>query len=111
MIHAGCLFCRSECYPNGTMTAMAVKFESAPQLNPSQLTLNDPTCGPVSSDDRFAYFVFSVNSCGTTRKVESLVLFSHAFFRWSTDKSDVSFLLSFCPMCCCMKTRSLYQSI
>ncbi|KAK0137803.1 Zona pellucida sperm-binding protein 2 [Merluccius polli] len=64
----------AECYPNGTMTALAVKFASAPHLNPSQLTLNDPTCGPVSSDDRFAYFVFSVNSCGTTRKFLSNAL-------------------------------------
>jgi hypothetical protein len=67
-------FYRSECYPNGTMTAMAVKFESVPTMNLSQLTLNDPTCGPVYTDDRFASFIFSVNSCGTTRKVEGLGL-------------------------------------
>ncbi|CAL8315679.1 unnamed protein product [Lota lota] len=60
----------TECYPNGTMTVLAVKFESVPKMNLSQLSLNDPTCGPVSIDDRFASFVFSVNSCGTTRKVK-----------------------------------------
>nr|XP_046229753.1 uncharacterized protein LOC124050865 [Scatophagus argus] len=58
----------TECFPNGTMTALAVKLESVPSLNPSQLTLRDPTCGPSYSDDRYAYFVFTGNSCGTTRK-------------------------------------------
>ncbi|XP_038818484.1 uncharacterized protein LOC120019235 [Salvelinus namaycush] len=59
----------TECFSNGTMTALAVKVESAPSLNPGQLTLSDPACGPTYSDDRFAYFHFTVNSCGTTRKV------------------------------------------
>lgn len=54
------------------MTALAVKLESVPSLDPSQLTLHDPTCGPVYSDDRYAYFVFTANSCGTTRKVFSV---------------------------------------
>lgn len=62
----------SECFPNGTITTLAVKLESVPSLNPSELTLLDPTCGPVYSDDRYAYFVFTANSCGTTRKVLSL---------------------------------------
>ncbi|KAM9778969.1 uncharacterized protein ACBT44_000570 isoform 1-T1 [Syngnathus typhle] len=57
-----------ECLPNGTMTAIAVKLESVPSLNPSELTLLDPTCSPVYSDDRLAYFVFTGNTCGTTRK-------------------------------------------
>uniref|UniRef100_I3JFN5 Uncharacterized LOC100695742 n=1 Tax=Oreochromis niloticus TaxID=8128 RepID=I3JFN5_ORENI len=58
----------TECFPNGTITTLAVKLESVPSLNPSELTLHDPTCGPVYSDDRYAYFVFTANSCGTTRK-------------------------------------------
>ncbi|XP_054475063.1 uncharacterized protein LOC129107587 [Anoplopoma fimbria] len=58
----------TECFPNGTITAVAVKLESVPSLNLSQLTLRDPTCGPFYSDDRYAYFVFTGNSCGTTRK-------------------------------------------
>ncbi|CAJ1077002.1 uncharacterized protein LOC117823812 [Xyrichtys novacula] len=58
----------TECFPNGTMTAWAVKLESVPSLNLAQLTLRDPTCGPAYSDDRYAYFVFTANSCGTTRK-------------------------------------------
>uniref|UniRef100_A0A3Q3VP17 ZP domain-containing protein n=1 Tax=Mola mola TaxID=94237 RepID=A0A3Q3VP17_MOLML len=58
----------TECFPNGTMTALAVKLEAVHSLNPSQLTLRDPTCGPSYSDDRYAYFVFTGNSCGTTRR-------------------------------------------
>ncbi|KAM3603292.1 uncharacterized protein V6R79_020033 [Siganus canaliculatus] len=58
----------TECFPNGTMTALAVKLEVVPSLDPSQLTLRDPNCGPSYSDDRYAYFVFTANSCGTTRK-------------------------------------------
>ncbi|XP_045916796.1 uncharacterized protein LOC123977846 isoform X2 [Micropterus dolomieu] len=64
----------AECFPNGTMTALAVKLESVPSLNPSQLTLRDPTCGPSYSDDRYAYFVFTGRSCGTTRKFLSNVM-------------------------------------
>lgn len=62
-----------ECYPNGTMTALAVKVESVPTLIPSWLTLKDQSCKPVFSDDRFAYFSFSVDSCGTTRRVSWLL--------------------------------------
>ncbi|XP_023270767.1 uncharacterized protein LOC111661437 [Seriola lalandi dorsalis] len=58
----------TECFPNGTITALAVKLESVPSLNPSQLTLRDTSCGPSYSNDRYAYFVFTGNSCGTTRK-------------------------------------------
>ncbi|XP_039981513.1 uncharacterized protein LOC120789089 [Xiphias gladius] len=57
----------TKCYQNGTMTALAVKVESVPNLVPSLLTLKDQSCKPVFSDDRFAYFSFSVDSCGTTR--------------------------------------------
>ncbi|KAM3602379.1 uncharacterized protein V6R79_003008 [Siganus canaliculatus] len=55
------------CFSNGTMMAVAVKVESVPNLIPSELTLRDPSCKPSFSNDRFAYFYFSVNSCGTTR--------------------------------------------
>ncbi|XP_059212233.1 uncharacterized protein LOC131990981 [Centropristis striata] len=58
----------TECFPNGTMTALAMKVESVPSLNPGQLTLRDPACSPSYSNDQYAYFVFTVNSCGTTRK-------------------------------------------
>uniref|UniRef100_A0A674EPE7 Uncharacterized LOC115195762 n=1 Tax=Salmo trutta TaxID=8032 RepID=A0A674EPE7_SALTR len=67
-----------ECFSNGTMTALAVKVESAPNLNPGQLTLSDPACGPTYSDDRFAYFHFTVNSCGTTRKfINNVMLYEN----------------------------------
>lgn len=51
------------------MTAVAVKVESQHNLVPGSLTLKDTSCKPVFSDDRFAYFSFSVDSCGTTRTV------------------------------------------
>nr|XP_057913633.1 uncharacterized protein LOC131107537 isoform X2 [Doryrhamphus excisus] len=63
-----------ECLPNGTMTALAVKLESVPSLNPRQLTLRDPACVPAYSNDRYAYFVFTGNTCGTTRKFLSNVM-------------------------------------
>ncbi|CDQ75742.1 unnamed protein product [Oncorhynchus mykiss] len=57
----------TECYPNGTVTALAVKVESVRNLNPKYLTLSDRSCKPVFSNDRFAFFSFNLNSCGTTR--------------------------------------------
>ncbi|KAK5884328.1 hypothetical protein CesoFtcFv8_018163 [Champsocephalus esox] len=57
-----------ECFPNGTITAIAITLESVPSLNPRRLTLRDPACGPTYSNDQYAYFVFTANSCGTTRK-------------------------------------------
>ncbi|XP_036406036.1 zona pellucida protein AX 1 [Megalops cyprinoides] len=63
-----------ECFSNGTMTALAVKVESVPDLIPSQLTLRDSRCKPAYSDHVFAYFSFNVNSCGTTRKFFSNVM-------------------------------------
>ncbi|XP_037541818.1 zona pellucida protein AX 1 isoform X2 [Nematolebias whitei] len=57
----------TRCYSNGTITALAVKVSSVPNLNPSWLTLKDPSCTPASSNDRFAHFTFSADSCGTTR--------------------------------------------
>ncbi|XP_075869688.1 uncharacterized protein LOC142879981 [Nelusetta ayraudi] len=68
----------TECFPNGTITAWALKLESVPSLDPSKLVLNDPTCGPSFSDDRSAYFVFAANSCGTTRKfVKNMMLYEN----------------------------------
>ncbi|KAM8832525.1 uncharacterized protein AB9W97_003641 [Spinachia spinachia] len=60
-------FTTTTCYPNGTMTATAVKVQSVANLVPSRLTLKDQSCKPAFSDDRFARFSFSVDSCGTTR--------------------------------------------
>ncbi|XP_067274804.1 zona pellucida protein AX 1 [Pseudorasbora parva] len=57
----------TECFSNGSMSALAVKVESVPQLVPRELTLRDKSCRPKFSNDRFAYFSFDANSCGTTR--------------------------------------------
>uniref|UniRef100_A0A665WBA8 Zona pellucida protein AX 1 n=1 Tax=Echeneis naucrates TaxID=173247 RepID=A0A665WBA8_ECHNA len=57
----------STCHPNGTITALAVKVESVPNLDPSLLTLKDTSCKPTFSDARFAHFAFAADSCGTTR--------------------------------------------
>ncbi|XP_046888632.1 uncharacterized protein LOC124475835 [Hypomesus transpacificus] len=57
----------TECYSNGTMTALAIKVESVPNMILSHLTLRDDSCKPKYSDNHFAYFDFGVNSCGTTR--------------------------------------------
>ncbi|KAJ4919649.1 hypothetical protein JOQ06_027834 [Pogonophryne albipinna] len=62
----------TEFHPNGTMTAVAVKVESTRNLKPSQLTLKDQSCTPQFSDDRFAYFSFSVDTCGTTRTTQTV---------------------------------------
>ncbi|XP_075315120.1 uncharacterized protein LOC142375084 [Odontesthes bonariensis] len=58
----------TRCYPNGTITALAVKVVSVPNLDPSWLTLRDKSCTPVFSDNRFAHFTFKADSCGTTRQ-------------------------------------------
>lgn len=67
------------------MTAWAVKVESLRNLVPSSLTLRDPSCKPDFSDDRFATFSFSVDSCGTTRTVSVPHLETMAF--WLADRT------------------------
>ncbi|XP_056150119.1 uncharacterized protein LOC130124795 [Lampris incognitus] len=57
----------TKCFTNGTVSVLALKVESVPNLTPSWLTLTDKACKPYFSDDRFAYFSFTVDSCGTTR--------------------------------------------
>ncbi|KAK2856122.1 hypothetical protein Q5P01_004857 [Channa striata] len=68
-LYLSCMFplVTTTCYPNGTMTALAVKVHSVPNLNPGSLTLKDQSCKPAFSNDRFAYFSFTGDSCGTTR--------------------------------------------
>ncbi|KAB5540071.1 hypothetical protein PHYPO_G00097150 [Pangasianodon hypophthalmus] len=60
-------FIMTECFANGSITALAVKVEAATGMIPSQLTLRDPSCKPTFSNNRFAYFSFNANSCQTTR--------------------------------------------
>lgn len=105
--------CLSECFPNGTMTALAVKLESVPSLNPSQLVLNDPSCGPAYSDDRYAYFVFTANSCGTNRKVTPICP-NADIYRFLTGKFILTIfcppsISSSLPTWCCMKMKFLCQ--
>ncbi|KAK3542320.1 hypothetical protein QTP86_022482 [Hemibagrus guttatus] len=57
----------TECFANGSITALAVKVNSATQMIPSQLTLRDPSCKPAFSNTRFAYFSFNASSCQTSR--------------------------------------------
>lgn len=58
----------TECFANGSITALVVKVEAATQMIPSQLTLRDPSCKPTFSNNRLAYFSFNASSCRTTRK-------------------------------------------
>ncbi|XP_024147461.1 uncharacterized protein zpax1 [Oryzias melastigma] len=68
-LYLSCYFplATARCYSNGTISTIAVKVESVPNLSPSRLTLKDQSCTPAFSDDRFAHFVFNADSCGTTR--------------------------------------------
>ncbi|KAL2082672.1 hypothetical protein ACEWY4_022490 [Coilia grayii] len=62
------------CSSNGSIGALAVKLEAVPSLNPAQLALKDPSCGPVYSNDRIALFYFHANTCGTTREFKDGVM-------------------------------------
>ncbi|XP_072312652.1 uncharacterized protein [Eucyclogobius newberryi] len=57
----------TECFPNGTMTALALKLESVPMLEPERLRLRDRSCSPVQVTQKSALFSFTVDSCGTSR--------------------------------------------
>lgn len=59
---------------------MAVKVESVPSLDTKWLSLKDQACKPQHGDDRFAFFTFTVDSCGTTRRVSSRVVFLKKIF-------------------------------
>ncbi|XP_028858636.1 zona pellucida protein AX 1 [Denticeps clupeoides] len=99
----GCTFPMAmiECFSNGTMTALAVKAESVTSLIPSQLTLKDPSCPPIFSNDRFAYFSFDVNRCGTTRKFfdgfmiyENEICLAHGNARKYSKTTDLDYCLT-----------------
>jgi len=63
-------FVVSECFSNGTITVVLPKLELVPHILPGALSLRDPSCKPFYSQDYFAYFLFGVTTCGTTRKVQ-----------------------------------------
>nr|BCF79768.1 zona pellucida protein homologue ZPAX [Hippoglossoides dubius] len=68
-LHLSCSFpfMATRCYPNGTMSTLAFKMESVPNMDMSMLTLKDQSCKPAFSNDRFAVLAFHVDTCGTTR--------------------------------------------
>ncbi|XP_026089540.1 uncharacterized protein LOC113063394 [Carassius auratus] len=76
----------SECFPNGTITAIIPKLESVPHLLPGELTLRDPACKPYDTEDYFAYFHFNVTSCGTTRKFVGYTMIYENEVTWKKDK-------------------------
>ncbi|TRZ00496.1 hypothetical protein DNTS_004526 [Danionella cerebrum] len=67
----------TECFSNGSISALAVKVDAVPELVPHHLTLRDPSCTPIFSDDRFAYFSFDANSCGTIRRFYDGIMIYH----------------------------------
>ncbi|XP_066559653.1 uncharacterized protein LOC136749347 [Amia ocellicauda] len=83
-----------ECYTNGTMTALAVKVESVPSLNPSQLTLRDPSCKPSLSTDGTAFFHFNVNTCQTTRKFASNIMTYENEVQWTSPTITYRFAIA-----------------
>lgn len=60
----------SECLPNGSVVITTVKLEYT-DLDTSLLVLRDRRCKPSLVTEKTATFKFSVNTCGTTRKVRT----------------------------------------
>ncbi|XP_030637538.1 uncharacterized protein LOC115818325 [Chanos chanos] len=73
-----------DCFPNGTVTAWVPRLSSAPILNPEALTLRDDSCKPSYTDDHFVYFVFSVSSCGTSRKFYDNIMVYENEVNWES---------------------------
>ncbi|KAF4099251.1 zona pellucida protein AX 2 [Onychostoma macrolepis] len=75
----------SECFSNGTVTVVLPKLELFPHILPGELSLRDPSCKPSYSQDYFAYFLFGVTTCGTTRKfVEDTMIYENEI-TWKRD--------------------------
>ncbi|KAG8129756.1 hypothetical protein E2320_016416 [Naja naja] len=62
------------CQPNGTIAISARMLVGMPDLDLSNLVLRDKRCKPASVTKAEAIFLFSVNSCGTTRKFENTIM-------------------------------------
>ncbi|XP_072847410.2 uncharacterized protein LOC110081158 [Pogona vitticeps] len=60
-----------DCQPNGTMVISALKLLGIPDMETSGLVLKDRRCRPASVTEGGATFIFTVSSCGTTRKFEN----------------------------------------
>ncbi|XP_034289844.1 zona pellucida sperm-binding protein 2-like [Pantherophis guttatus] len=63
-----------DCQPNGTIAVSARTLVGMPDLDLSNLVLRDKRCKPASVTKAGADFLFSVNSCGTTRKFEKTIM-------------------------------------
>ncbi|XP_039176376.1 uncharacterized protein LOC120297610 [Crotalus tigris] len=63
-----------DCQPNGTIVVSARTLVGMPVLDLSNLVLRDKRCKPASVTKAEAVFLFSVNSCGTTRKFENTIM-------------------------------------
>ncbi|XP_070597242.1 uncharacterized protein [Erythrolamprus reginae] len=63
-----------DCQPNGTIAISARTLVGMPDVDLSNLVLKDKRCKPASVTKAEAVFLFSVNSCGTTRKFENTIM-------------------------------------
>ncbi|XP_075779564.1 uncharacterized protein LOC102446806 [Pelodiscus sinensis] len=63
-----------ECLPNGTMSITALKLAGIEDLDTSLFVLRDRQCRPATVTEKSATFIFSVNTCGTSRKFENTVM-------------------------------------
>ncbi|XP_053567209.1 uncharacterized protein LOC128657011 [Bombina bombina] len=56
-----------ECFPNGTITVLALKIAAVTNMDVSKLVLRDRSCKPNEVTDQAAKFIFTANRCGTRR--------------------------------------------
>uniref|UniRef100_A0A8C6TLE7 Zona pellucida protein AX 1 n=1 Tax=Neogobius melanostomus TaxID=47308 RepID=A0A8C6TLE7_9GOBI len=67
-----------QCFPNGSVSAVALKLESVPKLQLDRLRLRDRSCRPLLTSERSVLFSFTVDSCGTSRKfVDNYVVYEN----------------------------------
>ncbi|NXC47787.1 ZP2 protein, partial [Penelope pileata] len=69
-----CRFSPSEliqCLPNGTVVITAIKLVRLADLDTSHLVLRDRRCKPSFVTKKSATFKFHVNTCGTSKKINS----------------------------------------
>ncbi|XP_030043513.1 uncharacterized protein LOC115457940 [Microcaecilia unicolor] len=59
------------CLPNRTMVATVLSLDARPAFDPRRTHLRDKNCRPTEADELRALFVFSLSSCGTSRRFDS----------------------------------------
>ncbi|NWX57840.1 ZP2 protein, partial [Promerops cafer] len=72
-----CIFSPSDliqCLPNGTVIITAIKLVGGEDLDTALLVLRDRQCKPSLVTEKTATFKFNVNTCGTSRKVNSTTM-------------------------------------